>query len=239
VEIDIALVGVVQKRIIAQCRRQRKPVIIATQMLDSMQHSRLPTRAEVTDVSNAILDGADACMLSGETAVGEYPRETVEMMNRIALAAEPLCSHRAEEASPCSDGGQSAKTNCPTTALGLNTMTEAVVCHAGLLAEKLNAGLIIVASVSGATALSLAKNHFRVPTIGASDSAATLRRMCLYWGVIPLAGAPVDDSRSLVAFVGDWGKQNRLLSSGDRIVLIAGTKTAMTAHNMIVVHEVE
>ena len=90
VEIDIAQVAVAQKRIIAECRRQRKPVIIATQMLDSMQHSRLPTRAEVTDVSNAILDGADACMLSGETAVGEYPRETVEMMNRIALAAEPL-----------------------------------------------------------------------------------------------------------------------------------------------------
>jgi pyruvate kinase len=107
------------------------------------------------------------------------------------------------------------------------------------LAEKLNAGLIVVASVSGATALSLAKNRFRVPTVGASDSAATLRRMCLYWGVIPLASAPVDDSRSLVAFVTDWGKQNRLLSSGDRIVLIAGTKTAMTAHNLIVVHEVE
>ena len=90
VEIDIALVAVAQKRIIAECRRQRKPVIIATQMLDSMQHSRLPTRAEVADVSNAILDGADACMLSGETAVGEYPRETVETMNRIALAAETL-----------------------------------------------------------------------------------------------------------------------------------------------------
>ena len=89
VEIDIAQVAVAQKRIIAECRRQRKPVIVATQMLESMQHSRIPTRAEVADVSNAILDGADACMLSGETAVGEYPRETVEMMNRIALAAEP------------------------------------------------------------------------------------------------------------------------------------------------------
>ena len=118
-------------------------------------------------------------------------------------------------------------------------MTEAVVCQAGLLAEKLDARLIIVASASGATALSLAKNRFRVPTVGVSDSAATLRRMCLYWGVIPLAGAPVNDSRTLVAFVSAWGKQNRLLSSGDRIVLIAGTDTAMTAHNMIVVHEVE
>ncbi|MGA2254478.1 MAG: pyruvate kinase, partial [Thermoguttaceae bacterium] len=205
VEIDIAQVAVVQKRIISECRRQRKPVIIATQMLDSMQHSRLPTRAEVTDVSNAILDGADACMLSGETAVGEYPRETVEMMNRIALAAEPLCSHRVEEVSPASQSGESGNMTCPTAINGLNLVTEAVVCQAGLLAEKINARLIIVASASGVTALSLAKNRFRVPTVGVSDSASTLRRMCLYWGVIPLASAPVNNGRTLVAFASEWG----------------------------------
>ena len=119
-------------------------------------------------------------------------------------------------------------------------MTEAVVCQAGLLAEKLAARLIIVASASGATALSLAKNRFRVPTVGVSDSAATLRRMCLYWGVIPLASAPLSDSpRPGRASSTAWGKQNGLLSSGDRIVLIAGTGTAITTHNMIVVHEVE
>jgi len=238
VEIDIAQVAVAQKRIIAECRRQRKPVIIATQMLDSMQHSRLPTRAEVTDVSNAILDGADACMLSGETAVGEYPRETVEMMNRIALAAEPLCTHRAEDACPCCQGHEKGMGH-PAPGDGLNLVTEAVVYEAGALAERIDARLIIVASASGATALSLAKNRFRVPTVGVSDSVATLRRMCLYWGVIPLASAPVNDSRTLVAFVSAWGKQHGLLSLGDRIVLIAGTGTAITTHNLIVVHEVE
>ncbi len=90
VETDIARVALAQKQIVAVCNRQRKPVIIATQMLDSMQHSSLPTRAEVTDVANAILDGADACMLSGETAIGDYPQEAVEMMHRIALATEPM-----------------------------------------------------------------------------------------------------------------------------------------------------
>jgi pyruvate kinase len=239
VEIDIAQVAVAQKRIIAECRQQRKPVIIATQMLDSMQHSRLPTRAEVTDVSNAILDGADACMLSGETAVGEYPRETVEMMNRIALAAEPLCSRRAEGANTGDNCGENGSTRGSRAANGQSLITDAVAYQAGMLAEQLHARLIVVASASGATALSVAKNRFRVPTIGVSDSVATLRRMCLFWGLIPLASAPVNDSRALVAFVSAWGKQNGLLASGDRIVLIAGTKTAMTAHNLIVVHELE
>ena len=95
VEIDIAQMAVAQKRIVALCNQRRKPVIIATQMLDSMQHSRIPTRAEVADTSNAVLDGADACMLSGETAAGEYPRESVEMMHRIALATERLFKQRS------------------------------------------------------------------------------------------------------------------------------------------------
>ncbi len=90
VEIDVAQMPVVQKRIVSACRAQQKPVIIATQMLDSMQHSRRPTRAEVTDVANAILDGGDACMLSGETAIGQYPREAVRIMNEVALATEEL-----------------------------------------------------------------------------------------------------------------------------------------------------
>ena len=88
VEIDVASMPMVQKRIIRVCQQFQKPVIVATQMLDSMHHSRRPTRAETTDVANAILDGADACMLSGETAIGEHPRQVVEMMRRIALATE-------------------------------------------------------------------------------------------------------------------------------------------------------
>ena len=153
VEIDIARVAVVQKEIIADCHRQRKPVIIATQMLDSMQHSRLPTRAEVTDVANAILDGADACMLSGETAIGGYPREAVEMMHRIALATEPLCRGQSHAGRPDADR--------PTD--GLNPITEATVYAAGCgWPSSSMPGLVVVATASGGTALRLAKNrHYR------------------------------------------------------------------------------
>ncbi|MEE8451865.1 MAG: pyruvate kinase [Thermoguttaceae bacterium] len=227
VEIDIARVAVVQKEIVAACNRHRKPVIIATQMLDSMQHARVPTRAEVTDVANAILDGTDACMLSGETAIGKHPRLAVEMMHRIALATEPLCREQPDR--PIAD----------LDAEGVNQITEATVYAAGCMAEVLHADLLVVASNSGATALSLSKNRHYVSTIGVSDSPATLRRMCLYWGIIPLADAPADDSEALLQFVDDFGRKAGLLQPGDRIVSIAGTGLSVTAHNAIVVHELK
>ena len=121
----------------------------------------------------------------------------------------------------------------------MNPVTKAVVSEAGILAERIAARLIIVASASGATALSLAKNRFRVPTVGVSDSPATLRRMCLYWGVIPLAGAPLDDRPALVRFVSQWGKQSGLLQAGEYVVLITGTGTTVSTHNIIVVHKAE
>lgn len=227
VEIDIAETPAVQKRIVEMCNRFHKPVIIATQMLDSMQHASLPTRAEVTDVANAILDGADACMLSGETAIGEYPVEAVRMMNRIALATEPLLRQRPRTIGP------------DFATAGVDPITEATVHAVGRLAGELEAKLVVVASSSGATALSLSKNRACVPTIGVSQSEATLRRMCLYWGVIPLPGAPTDDSRKLLGFVIDWGRAAGDLNPGDRVVLLSGTGLAHSAHNMIVVHEIE
>jgi len=227
VETDIASVAVVQKEIIAVCNRCRKPVIVATQMLDSMQQSRIPTRAEVADVANAILDGTDACMLSGETAIGEHPREAVEMMHRIALATEPLCREQPPQPGP------------DFSVEGINQITEATVYAAGRLADKLDAKLLVVASLSGATALSLAKNRHHVPTVGTSDSAATLRRMCLYWGLIPVADAPIGDNATLLRHVTDWGRNAGLIDRGDRMVLIAGTGLSATAHNMVVVHVLE
>ncbi len=227
VEIDIAEVPVVQKRIIAACHRHRKPVIVATQMLDSMQHSRLPTRAEATDVANAILDGADACMLSGETAIGEYPRETVEMMHRIALATESL------------PHAPSAREEPEAHAEGVNEITEATTFAAGQLAERLDARTMIVASGSGQTALIVSKHRRSVPVVGVSDSEATLRKMCLYWGVIPVPGAPVDDGRKLLEYVVERGRAAGHFTSGDRVVLVYGTGIRTSRHNMVVVHVVD
>ncbi|MBN2024430.1 MAG: pyruvate kinase [Pirellulales bacterium] len=227
VEIDIAQVPIVQKRIIAACHRHAKPVIVATQMLESMHHARIPTRAEATDVANAILDGADACMLSGETAIGEYPREAVEMMHRIALATEPAGRDRPPRCA--SDPAEP----------GTNPITDAAAFAAGCLAERLDAKLLLVATASGQTALRMSKNRHFVPTIGVSDSETTLRRMCLYWGVIPLAGVPTDEPGKMMQHVVERIRAAGYLASGDRIVLLAGTGLRATRHNMVVVHEVE
>ncbi len=227
VEIDIAEVPVVQKRIIACCRQHRKPVIVATQMLDSMQRSRLPTRAEATDVANAILDGADACMLSGESAIGQYPRESVAMMHRIALATESVRRQPLAEPAPCPE------------AEGANPVTEATTLAAGRLAEQLDAKAVIVASGTGETSLIVSKYRLWVPVIGVSDSEATLRRMTLHWGVVPLAGAPVDDGRKLLEYVIDKGRAAGHFVAGDRVVLVFGTGITTSRHNMVVVHQID
>jgi pyruvate kinase len=225
VETDIAQVALAQKQIVAACRRAGKPVIVATQMLDSMQHSSLPTRAEVSDVANAILDGADACMLSGETAIGEYPREAVQMMHRIALAAEGWDGPRP----PLPAEGHVAT---------ISPITQSTVRAAGQIAEEVGAKLVVVATASGATALALAKLHFRVPTLGISNSEATLRRICLYYGVIPLPGVPMDDPRKTLQYITDWGRRNSCLTAGDHLVMVSGTGLPSSAHNQIVLHRV-
>jgi len=225
VETDIAQVPMVQKRIIRACRRARKPVIVATQMLDSMHHSRLPTRAEATDVANAILDGADACMLSGETAIGEYPREAVEMMHRIALATEREATSPAGPAEP------------NVGSASVHPITEATTLSAGRIANQVGAKLIVVASASGRTAASISQYRHGVPVIGVSPSEAALRRMCLYWGVIPVAGAPTETSGQLLEWIVQRGRAAGLLAPGDRVVLITGVGAAPSRHNAIIVHQ--
>jgi len=225
VEIDIAEIPVTQKRIIAACQRGGKPVIVATQMLDSMTHATQPTRAEVTDVANAILDGADACALSGETAIGEHPRRVVETMRRVMSATERLIPGDPQRFAEADDSG-------------VRPVTSAVVHGAGLIARRLEARLVVIATRSGATALVKSKLRDLVPTVGVSGSARTLRRMCLYWGIRPLAGAPVADPPALEQFVENWGRDSGLLRAGHRVVFVTGTKILPEAHNVITVREI-
>ena len=227
VEIDIAEVPLAQKRIITTCSHFQRPVIVATQMLDSMHHATRPTRAEATDVANAILDGADACMLSGETAIGEHPRLAVEMMNRIALATEEKLLDRQPRQAP----------GLPVE--GLHDVSRAVVHGAGRIAYQLGARLVVVASHSGATALALSKQRSFVPTIGVSDQSSTMRQMCLYWGVTPTLGIPARDVEQLMKHADRWGIAAGCITPGDYLVVVAGSNLTEGVHDMVVVHKVE
>ena len=245
VEIDVASMPMMQKQIIRACQRYQKPVIVATQMLDSMQHSRRPTRAETTDVANAIFDGADACMLSGETAIGEHPRLVVEMMRRIASATEKQYlqdrKQFLEDALGRARGTVSAGEFLPAPEFlvdGLHPITQAVVDGASRIAAELGAKLVVVASKSGVTAIARSKRRGAVPTVGVSDDPATLRQMSLYWGVTPLAAAEGGDINRLLEHVSGWGRREGRLQHGDRIVLVAGHGFGTGGHNMALVHEV-
>lgn len=227
IEVDIAELGVLQKKIIRVCRQLRRPVIVATQMLDSMQSQLLPTRAEVADVANAIIDGADACMLSGETAVGQHPLEAVTMMHRIALATEPFVAAAFEDLPALPDARES------------DVVTEAAVEAAVRLALRLHAKCLVAGTATGRTALKLSRYRGEVPIVGVTDNPATWRRMCLYWGVIPVLGPKSPHPDGLLKFVISWGKAGGLLTSGDTVVLLAGHGFSQAAQNMIMVHQVD
>ena len=172
VEIGAAEVPLLQKRIIQLGREAGKPVITATQMLESMVEQPEPTRAEASDVANAILDGTAAVMLSGETAVGEYPIEAVETMVQIALAVEP-----------------SSTTTTRASALGLSPRyVSDVVGHAACdMAEMLGAAAIVVPTVTGETAREVSKHRPRRPIVACTPFDGVQRQLMLDWAVVPLA----------------------------------------------------
>ncbi len=225
VEVNIAQVPVFQKRIIRLCNQHRIPVITATQMLDSMERNSRPTRAEATDVANAVLDGSDVVMLSGETAIGLYPVDAVITMSRIAHEAERLVKFGAD-----TDSMSSPRTRALA-------VTEAVTIGAGEAAEHLDADLIVVATHSGRTAMAVSKQRNKVAILGLSDRPDTARRMNLYWGVTPLCTDVVhQDPRKIMEMVVAWGRRNLVISSGDKLVLVASTDWAARGHDLMLVH---
>jgi pyruvate kinase len=207
VEIGAAEVPLLQKRIILRALERGKPVITATQMLESMIHAPEPTRAEASDVANAVLDGTSAIMLSGETAVGEFPVEAVAFMDRIARAVEPSLGYRHEI--PQAE-------EQPTIGQAMSNAS----CD---IAEALEARAILVPTFTGRTASAVARLRPRRPIIGLTHHRYALYHMALEWGVTPVHVSECADVEELWATSLEAARSTGIVEPGDRVVLTAGT----------------
>jgi len=211
IEIPPERVPRVQKDLIRAANRAGKPVITATQMLDSMVRNPRPTRAEASDVANAILDGTDAIMLSGETAAGAYPVESVETMVRIAEQVD--CQFSQVE------GQWQPPAHVPRV---YGDVTDAVAVSACETAFDVRAAAIISATASGRTARSVAKYRPCVPIIAVTPHPVVQRQLMLAWGVIPLLGEHMDDADTLMRRSVELAASTECVNDGDRVVLTAG-----------------
>ena len=197
-----------QKRIVAECRMVGKPVVVATQMLESMITNPTPTRAEASDVAGAVFDGADAVMLSGETAVGKYPVETVQMMGRIIAAAEGHIMAHPENAPP----------KLPTEP----SLYHAVALATVSLAETVGAEVIVAFSTSGNTAVRIARERPRIPFLVLSPFVEVRRRLAILWGTQTAGSTITEDFEAAIAEgVAEIGNRG-IAAAGAHVVIVAG-----------------
>ena len=208
VEIPAHKVPHIQKMIIRKCNESYKPVITATQMLDSMMRAPRPTRAEVTDVANAIYDGTDAIMLSGETAMGKYPEQAVQMMVKIAECTEPYMTH---------------KRFLDYRALrGNKNVSSAVGVAAVQTTENLGADCIVTPTISGQTARLISNFRPKVPIDAVSPNEWARRKMQIYWGVTSVAGYEEDSTENIISHAMYIVRRENLVKKGDIVVFTAG-----------------
>jgi pyruvate kinase len=224
VEIPPEEVPIHQKRIIQLCNRAGKPVITATQMLNSMVNHPRPTRAEASDVANAILDGTDAVMLSAETATGAYPVEAVQMMARIARMAEEAMPHRRW-----------------LDLIGEpSEVTEAISRATVEIAERIGARAIVTSTISGYTARMIARHRPSVPILAVTPIPATLRQLALVWGVQPTLMPAVRNTDEMLGAASQAALQSGLAQLGDLLVITAGVPFGRPGHtNLLKVHRIE
>jgi pyruvate kinase len=218
VEVGPALVPLIQKRIIQKALERGIPVITATQMLESMVHHPEPTRAEASDVANAILDGTSAVMLSGETAVGEFAVESVAYMDRIALAVEPSMGYRHEI--PAADQN-------PTIGGAMSN----AACD---IAEALRAKAILVPTYRGKTASSVARLRPARPIIALTHVEWARRQMALEWGVTPMLIPEADDVEELWSTSVQAAREAGYIDVGDRVVITAGTQVNLPGSTNVI-----
>jgi pyruvate kinase len=221
VEIPVEEVPLVQKRIIDLCNKAGKPVVTATQMLDSMIRNPRPTRAETTDVANAIFDGTDAIMLSGETAAGSYPVEALEMMVRIAERAEQALMSFGREKEP----------------VVIRTVTDAISHATYTIARDLEAKAIITSTKSGYTARAVAKFRPRAPIIAVTPREKVTRALQIVWGVWPLKVEDTASTDEMFKEAVDGALNSGMIQKGDLVVITAGVPVNVTGTtNLIRVH---
>lgn len=213
VEMAPEKVPLIQKDLIRACMDAGKPVITATQMLESMVTNSTPTRAEASDVANAIYDGTDAIMLSAETAVGAHPLEAVKMMDRIARAVESDDDYRAK-----------MRKDVP---IGDASTPDAVALAAVEMAYNLGAKLIVTFTSSGTTALRVARNRPPTPVLAITPNPRALRQMMVVWGVVPQLSVDIHDTDEMVQVASDAIKELNLLQIDDRFVITAGVPFGM------------
>ncbi|MCS7462588.1 pyruvate kinase [Paenibacillus doosanensis] len=225
VEIPAEDVPIVQKAMIKKCNQAGKPVITATMMLDSMQRNPRPTRAEASDVANAIFDGTDAVMLSGETAAGKYPIESVLTMAKISERAEAALEHR-EIFIRQSNAQQ-------------KTVTESISQAVANSALDLDAKAILTATESGYTARMVSKYRPKAPIIAVTPNEQVLRRLSLVWGVIPIKGEHCQTTDELFELAVDSSVKAGVVSLGDTVVITAGVPVGRSGTtNLIKVHQI-
>ncbi len=228
VEIRIEKTPLAQKRIIAKCQELGKPVIVATQMLESMHHNKQPTRAEVSDVANAILDGADACMLSGETAVGDHPVHVVKLMQRIMRETEnELQDSPSRELSGKLDEG---------------SISNAVVFGAAQIAKKINAACVTIATPSGQAALTKSKQRDFIPTFAITNRLAVARRMNLFWGIVPVYHEHLNSPKEITDYFSKCVCQEQananVINPGDELVMVVDSEFWPGVHETITVGKI-
>jgi pyruvate kinase len=212
VEMDVQRVPATQKQIIGLCNQTHRPVITATQMLNSMEHSSRPTRAEASDVFNAVLDGTDAVMLSGETAVGDYPVLAVATMSQICAEAEAYLKAN----------GRRAYTLSASLSGFVDPITEATVDAACLAAERLDAPLIVVATASGRTALALSNRRPAATILALTRKEHVAHLLTVCWGVVPVVVSDISQTERELTFAIDWARSRGQLQAGQRVVLLRG-----------------
>lgn len=218
VEVPLEDVPLVQKRAIQIARENAKPVIVATQMLDSMISNSRPTRAEASDVANAVLDGADAVMLSGETSIGKYPQATVKTMARIVTAAER-------------EGEVPALTHMPRTKRG-------VISYAARdIGERLNARAMVAFTTSGDTARRVARLHSRLPLLVFTPNQQVRSQLALTWGAETFLVRDVHSTDEIMQVIDEQLLTMENYNAGDTLVVVAGTPPGNEGNtNMIHVH---